>query len=101
MEITRTIEVGKSKAKELQEFLDSKGDGSIGTVETFTANFGNDETGLVEVDIKVCDGNTPFIDAVIFVDGCDCGCLDVEDTLVGEYIFHLNGNMYTVEIVIK
>ena len=67
----------------MQAFLDSKGRDKVGTVDVFSANFGNG----VEIDIKVCDGDTPFIDAVLFVNGCDSGYLDAGDTLLGEYVF--------------
>lgn len=97
MNHTKTIKISQLKNKEMQEFLDGKGDGSLNTIETFTANFGNDGDGIIEVDIKVCDGEgNPFIDPVIFVNGCDSGCLDVEGTLIGEYIFELDGDTYTV-----
>ena len=83
--ITKVIKIPKEQAEELQKFLDSNGreEGECGTIETFIADFGNS----TEIDIKVCKGYPPFVDAVLFINNCDEGCLDVTDTLIGEYDF--------------
>ena len=60
------------------------------TRRKFTAEFGDKGEGDVQIDIKICDGGfdgTPFIDAVMFQDGHDVGCLEVRDTLAGTYEF--------------
>ena len=52
-------------------------------IDKKTANFG----GGVEVDIKLCntdgtddnnagDASTPYLDIVLFIDGCEAGCLE-------------------------
>ena len=99
MNKTIEIEVPKEKVDELQTFLNSKGEDKVETIETFTAKFGDDGEGNIEVDIKVCQGNPPFVDAVIFQDNNEIGCLEVSDELVGEYIFScFVKNTYTVII---
>lgn len=98
--LTKVIRISLEEIERLQAFLDSKGKDVVDTVATFTAKFDDG----IEIDIKVCDGNPPFVDAVLFQDGSDVGCLDVTDTLVGEYIFHLLGNnteeIYKVIVVV-
>ncbi len=88
----KTIKVSREKAEQLQSLLDNKSEDKIGTIETFTAIFDDNH----EIDIKVCQGNPPFVDAVLFIDGCGAGCLDVTDTLIGDYTF---GNL-TAALVI-
>ncbi len=76
-----------------QDFLDGKGDDTLNCVKTFTAEFGDRGEGNVEIDIKVCDGGkdgTPFVDVLLCQDNNDIGCLDIEDTLAGEYVFDLH-----------
>lgn len=80
---TRTVKISAEKNKELQNFLNSEGDGTTNVIETITASF---EDGI-EADIKVCDGESPFVDPVLFDKGNEICCLDVTDTLVGEYLF--------------
>ena len=88
MNYTQIIEIPKKKVEELQKFLDSNGEGTMNTVETFTAQFAHTESnGSVEIDIKVCDGANPFVDPVMFQDGSEVGCLECDDTLLGEYVF--------------
>lgn len=73
-----------------QDFLNGKGDGTLNCVHTFIAEFGDRGEGDIKIDIKVCDGGrdgTPFIDTVLFQDGSEVGCLDVRDTIAGEYEF--------------
>ena len=99
MEYTQTIKVPKEKIEELQKFLDGNGEGTMNTVETFTANFGDNGEGEIEADIKVCDGANPFVDPVLFQDGSEVCCLECADTLVGEYIFSTSlKDIYTVII---
>jgi hypothetical protein len=51
--------------------------------------------GAYEVDIRVVNGldpeDAPWIDAIIFEDGHEVGCLDVRDAIVGSYEFHDQG----------
>ena len=54
----------------------------------------------MEADIKVCNGDTgPWVDAVLFNNGCEVAVLEPSDSLAGEYPFEWNGRTFTVEIV--
>jgi len=87
MEYKKVINVSYNELVAWQDYLDNKGTDTVNVVRTFTADFGETEDGHIEVDIKVCDAEQPFVDPVIFQDGHDVGCLEADDTLVGEYIF--------------
>lgn len=53
----------------------------------------------VEADIKVCNGDPPFVDAVLFYDGFEVCILDtVFESIEGEYYFKYNDNEYLVVI---
>ncbi len=85
---TQTIIVPASEADEIQGWLDSGKQipdaGETETVKTYTAVFMDD----FEADIKVCNGDTgPYIDAVLFEEGCEVKFLAVRDTFLGVYIF--------------
>lgn len=67
--------------------------GRCEVLKTYTAFFGDD----IEADIKVCNGDTgPWVDAVLFENGCEIGLLEPDDTLEGEYVFTIDGDNYTV-----
>jgi len=85
-----------------QDYLNGKGEGTLNTVKTFTASFGDCGEGKVEVNIKVCDGQgNPFVDAVILFDGNDSGALATRETLAGEYSFYNpNGFEHTYVVII-
>ena len=111
MKYTQTIKIPKAQAKELQAFLDSKGEGGCDVVETFSAHFVEQGIG---VDIKVCDGDTPYVDPVLFevVETTDpseikagikynwheLGPIEVSDELVGEYYFEDGDDEYIVNV---
>lgn len=59
-----------------------------------TANFG----GGIEADIKLCNGDSPYVDAVLFKDGHEVDVLEVSDSLEGEYPFEYEGVEYLVEV---
>lgn len=66
-------------------------------IKTWTAKF---ENGY-EVDIKLCNGDTPYIDSVLFnPNGSQVAVLEISEYLIGEYSFEANGDNYDVEIVI-
>lgn len=70
----------------------------IETIKTWTAKFDNG----YEADIKLCNGDTPYIDSVLFnQNGSQVAVLEIsEDDLIGAYCFEANGDEYAVEIVI-
>lgn len=94
---TATIKVPTLEADIIQRWLDSEKTipdaGRCEVVTTYTAIFG----GGIEADIKVCNSeSSPYIDAVLFEDGCEIALLDVSDILLGEYIFMVDEDTYTV-----
>lgn len=99
----RTILIPENEVKELQEILDIR--------EGYAEDYGKDEVisthstvfrtpyGKFGVDIKVCNGDTPYVDPVLFqIVSNENGTegwyeiypLDVDDTLIGDYIFTLD-----------
>ena len=61
----------------------------------YTAKFGNG----IEADIKLCSGDRNyFIDPVLFKDDSEVNVLDVEDEILGDYLFEHDGNEYKVII---
>ena len=87
MRHTKILKIPGYEVTAMQKFLDGTGRDKVRTEKTYTAQFGDKGEGDIEVDIKVCEGDPPFVDAVIFQDNSEIGCLEVDDTLVGEYIF--------------
>lgn len=95
---TKIIKISNALNRELQSFLDSVGEDKVDTIYTLIAQFHNG----IEVDIKVCNGDKPYVDAVIFGYGHDLGCLDVGDTLLGEYIFEdILGDTYKITVELE
>ena len=97
---TKHVAISKTEIEKLQEFLDGRGEGTINVIKVFTVKFEDSIEKNIEVDIKICDGDTPFVDAVMFQNGNEVGCLEPTDTLVGEYIFQdFLKNTYEVFVV--
>ena len=91
------IKIPKKRAKELQAILDGpelEDMKNAAVIETLSANFGNG----FEADIKVVNGDTPYVDAVLFFHGCEVLTLDVSETLLGEYAFRHKGEKYIVQV---
>jgi hypothetical protein len=97
-----TISIDKKVADELQKILDIT-EGYYedcdpdGVIETFTADFGDG----IEADINVCNGDTPYVDPVLFSYGNQVSGMDVGETLLGRYHFPYNGNDYIVYVEAK
>jgi hypothetical protein len=103
--VTKTIP--KDTVAEMQKILGiRKGHwkyaGRDDVIRTFTVRFPD----RYEADIKVCNGDTPYVDAVLFdPNGCEAQSiklvycvLEVSDTLLGEYPFHHGGNEYVANL---
>jgi len=82
------IVIDPQEVKEMQDFLDGGGDGTDSVIRTYTVEMGNG----FEVDIKVCDGDRPFVDPVLFHDGSEVCTIEVSDELCGEYQFYIGGD---------
>lgn len=65
-----------------------------GTIETFTVKFG----AVIEADIKVCNGDTPYVDPVLFENGCEVQVLDPAEDLLGTYEFEYAGVKYIAHL---
>ena len=65
-----------------------------GTLNTYTTIFEGD----VQADIKVCKGDPPFVDAILYDSGSEVELLEVTDVLLGEYVFYYDGQVYTVVV---
>ena len=99
MMFTKTIQIPADEAREMQEYVESKGQDKVATIRSYTADFPDSETGEgdIAIDIKVCVGDPPFIDPVMFQNNHDIGCLEPAGTLLGEYHFtHFLKNQYIV-----
>lgn len=65
-------------------------------IQTFTCIF-NDG---FEADIKVCNGDGPYVDSVLFdPDGTEVQVLDVGDQLDGVYQFEYGHKLYIVQVM--
>ena len=94
MSETRIIYIAPEEADLMQSYLDSEGEDEVGTLTTYTAKFEGD----VEADIKVCKGDPPFVDAVLYDSGSEVELLEVTDEILGEYVFFYDGQVYTVVV---
>lgn len=97
MKHTAIITIPAAEAEHLQSLLDLP----TGPVEeeeeiiaTYTAFFPDG----VEVDVKVCNGDPPYVDQVAFLEGEEFAS-ESSEVLEGEVEFTRNGTTYTVEIV--
>lgn len=109
------IKVSKWDNEVLQNILNieeghSEDYGSDQVIQTFSSTFETPYGGY-GVDIKVCNGDTPYIDPVLFEiinhDGLnnwyEIYPLDVEDTLLGSYEFEheVDGVEFTLEVILE
>jgi hypothetical protein len=88
------ILVPGAEVRECEEFLNGKGEDQVDTFRTFSGKF---ENGF-EVDIKVCQGDPPFVDPVLFEDGCEVAIGEVTGTLLGTYRFKLGVDEYMATV---
>lgn len=58
----------------------------------------------IEVDVKLVQGNTwphkslPYVDTVVFKDGCEVIVMEPSDSFVGYYSFEFEGKKYSFDI---
>ena len=70
------------------------------TVTSRTVDMGNGH----EADIKVCssgDGDPLWCEGVLFLNGCECCCTEVDDRMDGMYCFEHNGKKLNVIVEVK
>lgn len=102
MKYVTRIGVTQEFADEMKEILEIKEgrhpdykDGAV--IATVTAVF---ENGY-QADIKVCNGDTPYVDNVLFDEnGCELDCPDISESLLGEYEFEVDGDTFEVEVTV-
>jgi len=87
---TQTIYIPREELDEMNRILEMSQPlddaGETEVIATYTADFGDG----VEADIKVCNGDGPFVDPVLFRDGQEICVIEVADELDGEYIFEVD-----------
>lgn len=95
---TKTIKIDAERVKRWDAILENgDSDRRDDVLDTISANFGDG----YEVDIKLvnCRDESGYIDAVLFLDGHDSGCLEPAfDTVLGEYRFAHCGNEFCLII---
>lgn len=91
--VNKVMEITDETDKRWEDYQDLKDC----TVERYTGHF---EDGHF-ADISICSGQSNFfIDPVLFnKDGYQVCVLDCADTILGEYEFEDEGNIYILEIV--
>lgn len=68
-----------------------------GTVKSWTVDLGDG----YEADIKVCssnDGEPLWCEGVLFLNGCECCCTEVDNRLDGMYVLEHNGKTFIVTV---
>jgi hypothetical protein len=92
----RSLVVGKSDLDVVNTVLSgAECLGNDEVVRKFTVYFGSG----FECDVKVVDGDPPYVDAVLFRDGQEVMCLDVRDDLLGLYEFVVGEDTFRVTLV--
>ena len=97
--IKRTVKVTANQLSEANEilkrtdFVEDAGRDEL--LYSFSVSFGNG----IEADIKVYNGDGPFVDAILFHDGSEVFIMEpCVEQLDGEYIFEYLGHKYIVNI---
>jgi hypothetical protein len=106
---TKVLEIPKERVKELQKILNRKTAhpdfGRDAVITTFTISFNHLPNKKYEADIKVCNGDSPYVDPVFFeiIDGMgyEIHVGEVSDSLLGEYHFHDGKKEFLLELVQK
>ena len=99
---TATVKISKKEHGRLQKLIDNNRmdpqTDRDGICKTMTAIFENG----IEADIKICNSSDgPWIDPVLFKNGCEAGVLEPEYTIAGEYLFGLDTSEFVVKVEIQ
>jgi len=90
-----TILVPPREVQECQTFLNKSFPfAKPHTFRTYTGKFPNG----IEVDIKVCEGNPPFVDPVLYDDDSELAVGEVRDDLLGVFRFQVEDDEYKVTV---
>lgn len=94
----KTIILNNEIKTQLNDLLSGKTKDSLKDGEVLhkeTVDFGQG----IEVDIKVVNSTPPYVDAVLFHDGCEVGLLEPEfETIDGQYCFQYDDEFYRLTI---
>jgi hypothetical protein len=94
----QTICIPLDHAAELQEILSMtdylEDAGRCEVLETLTADFGQG----IEADIKICNGDGPYIDPVLFDHGCEIAIGEVGGVILDEFWFGVDDAEYVVHV---
>lgn len=103
--LEQTIKIPKKEMERINKLLSMTGDEIYqkfgikrGQAVVHTAKFPDN----IEVDIKlvICDGDeTPFTEAILFQNGCECALTPVEFEYGGEWELEYDGNEYIVNVI--
>lgn len=96
MKVTMMLEVEKNVLEWCNRVLVGQRLEDAGREEilkTFTAKFGDG----FEADLKVCNGDPPFLDAVLFRDGHEVAVIEPTDRLDGKHVFDEDHVVVVVE----
>ena len=102
--ISRTIVVEKRLADYIEKALNSKRKNMLGEDEAIvkTAIFPNG----IEMDIKCCgvqynkdDDNSAWTEAVLFHNGHEVACSEVNDSFLGTWELEYNGTLYRTNVI--
>lgn len=68
------------------------------TIKSWSVDFG----GGYAIDLKVCSSGLTdplWCEAVLFLNGCECGCTDVEDDLLGDWELQDGDNRFILKVM--
>ena len=97
MRYEKTISIPQKEIDEMNRLLSlptMPDTGPDEVIKTYTAQFHDG----IEIDIKVCNAEPPFVDPVMFQDGGQVSVMEVADEVDGEYTFDLDGDQFVVVI---
>lgn len=90
--------IPKAEAEYWQKVLDGPTveiEKECAVLKTWTVKIPNTD---YEVDIKICNGDKPYVDPVMFDSGSECCVGEVSDTLLGDYHFDMGEVKYIVRV---
>lgn len=91
--ITKVVNLNEKEARYYESCLHNSEFHDFDTA-TYTVCFNNN----IEMDIKVCgsDDGEPWTEAVLFKNGYEVACSDVDEEFFGEWSLEYDGTIYEV-----
>lgn len=99
MKFAEELKIHISEAKTIANFLDACGPDDYQGEDNTITNTVKFPDGL-EMDIKCCgcDEEASWTEAILFEDGCEVACSEVEETYLGKWVLEHGGNKYAVNV---